>query len=42
MSVKILFIDSNHPKMHEILIAKGFQCDLFWDKSKRGINFNHS
>ena len=33
MTKKILFIDSNHPKMHESLIHKGFQCDLFWDKS---------
>jgi D-3-phosphoglycerate dehydrogenase len=32
MPKKILFADSNHPALHEILIAKGFQCDLFWDK----------
>ena len=37
MSVKVLFIDSNHPKMHEILIDKGFQCDLFWDKTKEEL-----
>lgn len=32
MPKKILFIDSNHPVLHETLINKGFQCDLFWDK----------
>lgn len=37
MSVKVLFIDSNHPKMHEILIDKGFLCDLFWDKTKEEL-----
>jgi D-3-phosphoglycerate dehydrogenase len=30
---KILFIDSNHPILHETLINEGFQCDLFWDKT---------
>ena len=30
---KILFIDSNHSKMHEMLLEKGFVCDLFYDKS---------
>ena len=29
---KILFIDSNHPILHETLINAGFQCDLFWNK----------
>ena len=33
MAKKILFIDSNHPTLHETLMQKGFQCDLFWDKS---------
>jgi D-3-phosphoglycerate dehydrogenase len=32
MSKKILFIDSNHPRLHEMLITAGFQCDLFYDK----------
>ncbi|MCD6066667.1 MAG: hydroxyacid dehydrogenase [Bacteroidetes bacterium] len=32
MQKKILFADSNHPALHEILMEKGFQCDLFWDK----------
>ncbi len=32
MQKKILFIDSNHPRLHEILIENGFQCDLFYDK----------
>lgn len=30
---KILFIDSNHPLMHETLLQKGFECDLCYDKS---------
>jgi D-3-phosphoglycerate dehydrogenase len=30
---KVLFIDSNHPKLHETLINNGFECDLFWNKS---------
>lgn len=29
---KILFIDSNHPLLHEMLLEKGFVCDLFYDK----------
>ena len=32
MPKKILFIDSNHPRLHEMLIEQGFQCDLFYDK----------
>ncbi len=32
MSKKILFIDSNHPHLHETLLEKGFVCDLFYDK----------
>jgi D-3-phosphoglycerate dehydrogenase len=32
MQKKILFIDSNHPRLHEMLIEQGFQCDLFYDK----------
>lgn len=32
MQKKILFIDSNHPRLHEMLLEKGFQCDLFYDK----------
>lgn len=31
---KILCIDSNHDVLHETLMNAGFQCDLFWDKSK--------
>lgn len=34
---KILFIDSNHHVLHETLINAGFQCDLFWDKSKEEL-----
>ncbi|MGZ3903815.1 MAG: NAD(P)-dependent oxidoreductase, partial [Bacteroidia bacterium] len=30
---KILFIDSNHPRLHEMLLEKGFACDLFYDRS---------
>jgi D-3-phosphoglycerate dehydrogenase len=29
---KILFIDSNHPRLHEMLLEKGFACDLFYNK----------
>lgn len=29
---KILFIDSNHPVLHETLMQHGFQCDLFYDR----------
>src|SRR6201988_5486224 len=32
MSKKLLFIDSNHPRLHEILMQQGFTCDLFYDK----------
>jgi D-3-phosphoglycerate dehydrogenase len=32
MPKKILFIDSNHPRLHEMLMQQGFQCDLFYDK----------
>jgi D-3-phosphoglycerate dehydrogenase / 2-oxoglutarate reductase len=34
---KILFIDSNHPMLHETLMQAGFQCDLFWEKSKEEL-----
>lgn len=37
MPPKILFIDSNHPRMHEILREKGFICDLFYDKSNEEL-----
>lgn len=30
---RILFIDNNHPRLHEMLQEKGFTCDLFYDKS---------
>lgn len=32
MPKKILFIDSNHPRLHQMLIEQGYQCDLFYDK----------
>ena len=32
MQKKILFIDSNHARLHEMLMEQGFQCDLFYDK----------
>ncbi|MEO8761579.1 MAG: NAD(P)-dependent oxidoreductase [Bacteroidia bacterium] len=32
MQKKILFIDSNHPRLQEMLTEQGFQCDLFYDK----------
>jgi len=31
--MRILFADSNHPVLHESLTAKGFICDLLWDKT---------
>ena len=34
---KILCIDSNHDILHETLIQQGFQCDLFWNKSKEEL-----
>jgi D-3-phosphoglycerate dehydrogenase len=34
---KILCIDSNHEILHETLINAGFQCDLFWNKSKEEL-----
>lgn len=34
---KILCIDSNHDVLHETLMAAGFQCDLFWDKTKEEL-----
>jgi D-3-phosphoglycerate dehydrogenase len=34
---KILCIDSNNDVLHETLINAGFQCDLFWNKSKEEL-----
>ncbi|MES2764025.1 MAG: NAD(P)-dependent oxidoreductase [Bacteroidota bacterium] len=34
---KILCIDSNHDVLHETLIDAGFQCDLFWNRSKEEL-----
>ncbi len=31
--MRVLLADSNHPILYETLIAHGFVCDLFWDKS---------
>lgn len=31
--MRILFADSNHPVLHNNLLAAGFSCDLYWDKS---------
>lgn len=30
--MRILFADSNHPILHELLSAAGFTCDLYWEK----------
>jgi D-3-phosphoglycerate dehydrogenase len=30
--MKILFADTNHPVLHELLTKAGHQCDLFWDR----------
>lgn len=35
--MKILMADSNHPVLHESLMAKGFQCDLYWDRPKEEL-----
>lgn len=35
--MRILFADSNHPVLHELVIAAGFECDLFWDKSPEAL-----
>jgi len=32
MPKKILFIDSNHPRLYEMLVQQGFICDLFYNK----------
>lgn len=29
--MRVLFADSNHPILHELLQAAGFSCDLLWD-----------
>ena len=34
---KILCIDSNHDVLHETLMQAGFQCDLFWNKTKEEL-----
>jgi D-3-phosphoglycerate dehydrogenase len=31
--MKILFADSNHPILYEVLLQAGHECDLFWEKS---------
>jgi D-3-phosphoglycerate dehydrogenase / 2-oxoglutarate reductase len=31
--MRILLADSNHPVLHETLLAAGHSCDLYWDKS---------
>lgn len=37
MSKKILFIDSNHLRLQEMLLDKGFVCDLFYNKSSEEL-----
>ncbi|MFL5753165.1 MAG: NAD(P)-dependent oxidoreductase [Bacteroidia bacterium] len=37
---KILFIDSNHPALHEMLMQQGYQCDLHWEKSREELIAN--
>ena len=37
MQKKVLFVDSNHHLLHETLIEKGFQCDLFYDRSNEEL-----
>ena len=31
--MRVLIADSNHPVLHETLMANGFACDLFWEKT---------
>jgi len=31
--MRILFADSNHPVLQELLMAQNYQCDLFWDRT---------
>ncbi|MGZ4099690.1 MAG: NAD(P)-dependent oxidoreductase [Bacteroidia bacterium] len=31
--MRILFADSNHPVLHETLMAAGHTCDLYWEKT---------
>lgn len=33
----LLFIDSNHARLHEKLIEHGFTCDLFYDRSEEEL-----
>ncbi len=35
--MRILFADSNHPVLHETLLAQGFECHLYWDKSVKEL-----
>ena len=35
--MRVLLADSNHPVLHELLMAQGYACDLFWDKSKEEL-----
>ncbi|MBK9283831.1 MAG: hydroxyacid dehydrogenase [Sphingobacteriaceae bacterium] len=31
--MRVLFADTNHPILHELLQQAGYTCDLYWDKS---------
>lgn len=35
--MRVLFADSNHPVLHELLLSAGFECDLFWNKSAKEL-----
>ncbi len=35
--MRVLLADSNHPVLHETLIANGIECDQFWDKTKEEL-----
>jgi D-3-phosphoglycerate dehydrogenase / 2-oxoglutarate reductase len=37
MFMRVLFADSNHPVLHELLLKAGFECDLFWDKNTKEL-----
>jgi len=35
--MRVLFADSNHPILHDMLVKAGFDCDLYWDKPAKEL-----
>lgn len=35
--MRVLLADSNHPVLHETLMASGLECDQFWNKTKEDL-----